>query len=373
MKVANGFEYAAILDKIAPKYLAMEGDVIGLQVGDLSKKVRKIMFTLDVLEPVVEEAIEKNVDMIISHHAFFYRPLKKIDTSTGQGRMIRKLIKHDIIVYNAHTNLDIAPDGVNDYLADALGLTDTETIVSTYQEPFVKIAVYVPQDAEEKVRTALYNNGAGEVGNDYKDTSFSYEGKGRFTPTGDADPAIGEVNEPTIVNEIKIETIIPKHLEETVIKAVRSVHPYEEPVIDCFDLSNLTYEQGLGRVGLLPKKTSMPAFIDHLKSELAIENVRFIGDIGKDVEKVAIIGGDGNKFIHQVKRTGADVYVTGDIYYHTGHDLLDLGLSTVDAGHHIEKIVKSVLKTKYQEEADNLKYDVELIVSEANTDPFLFQ
>lgn len=373
MKVANGYAYAEILEKIAPKYLAMKDDVIGLQIGDLSKKVRKIMFTLDVLEPVVEEAIEKNVDMIISHHAFLYRPLRKIDTSTGHGRMIRKLIKNDIIVYNAHTNLDIAPDGVSDYLAAAIGLTNTKLIVPTYQEPYVKLAVYVPKEAEEKIRTALHTNGAGEIGNNYKETSFSHEGKGRFTPDNEAKPAIGELGKGSIVKEIKIETVLPKHLETKVIQAVRLAHPYEEPVIDSYDLNNLTYQAGLGRVGLLPKKISMLSFIDHLKSKLAIENIRFIGDLNKEVQKVAIIGGDGNSFIHQVKRTGADVYVTGDIYYHTGHDLLELGLTTIDAGHNIEKVVKSNLKKKYQEAAEKANYDIEFIVSEVNTDPFLFR
>ncbi|MBC1377620.1 Nif3-like dinuclear metal center hexameric protein [Listeria innocua] len=372
MKVANGYEYTAIMEKIAPKKLAMEGDPIGLQVGDLSKKVRKVMFTLDVLEEVVDEAIEKRVDLIIAHHPFLYRPTQHIDTTTKQGKMIKKLIKHDITVFAAHTNLDIAQGGVNDILADLLHLQDTTMIEETYTEPYCKIAVYVPENELESVRLALVNNGAGQIGTNYTECTFHTTGIGSFKPGSDANPTIGEKETLTAIPEVKIEAIFPQYLTETITKAVKIAHPYEEPAIDVYTLETQTYKEGLGRVGTLPKKISMVSFIDKLKTAFAIDNVRFVGDLKASVQKVAIIGGDGNKFIHQAKATGADVFITGDVYYHTAHDLLAINLPTIDAGHNIEKVMKGFLKNKMEEQAKILDYEAEFIVSEVNTDPFQF-
>lgn len=372
MKVANGYEYIAILEKIAPKKLAMEGDPIGLQVGDLSRKVRKVMFTLDVLEDVVDEAIEKKVDLIIAHHPFLYRPTHRIDTTTQQGKMIKKLIKHDIAVFAAHTNLDVAEGGVNDILADLLRLQDTTFIEETYTEPYCKIAVYVPENELEAVRLALVNNGAGKIGTDYTECTFQTNGMGSFKPGENANPTIGEKEKFTTTPEVKIEAVFPKQLTETITKAVKIAHPYEEPAMDVYTLENLEYKEGLGRVGTLPKKMGMVTFIDKLKTAFAVEHVRFIGDLKTNVQKVAILGGDGNKFIHKAKATGADVFITGDVYYHTAHDLLAINLPTIDPGHNIEKVMKGYLKTKVEEQAKNLDYEAEFIVSEINTDPFQF-
>lgn len=236
MKTANGHEYAAILEEIAPKKLAMDGDPIGLQLGDLSKKVRKIMFTLDVLEEVVDEAVEEGVDMIIAHHPFLYRPLKKIDIETAQGRMIRKLIKHDIIVYAAHTNLDIAQGGVNDILADLLELRDTQVIVPTYQEEYTKIVVFVPEDAADAVRNALMQAGAGQIGTEYQECSYETLGTGRFKPSKNANPAIGEKEVLAEVPELRLEAIVRSGLARAAARAAQDAHPYEEPAIDIYPL-----------------------------------------------------------------------------------------------------------------------------------------
>ncbi|WP_163653099.1 Nif3-like dinuclear metal center hexameric protein [Listeria sp. PSOL-1] len=372
MKVANGYEFVAMLEQIAPKKLAMEGDPIGLEVGDLSKKVRKIMFALDVLETVVDEAIEKNVDMIIAHHPLLFRPVSKIDMTTAHGRMLRKLIKHDIIVYAAHTNLDIADGGVNDLLAELLELENTEVIVPTYHEDYAKIAVYVPEESHEAVRLALANNGAGEIGLGYEHCSFTVSGTGRFKPNKNANPSIGKALELTEVKEVKIEAVFPFSKKDQLIKAVKLVHPYEEPAIDVYKLENMSKTTGLGRVGQLKKEITADAFIDIVKNALALEYVRYIGDTSKTIQKVAVIGGDGNKFIYYVKHSGADIFITGDVYYHTAHDLLALDLPTIDAGHNIEKIMKGYLKKCFVARCKALDYEVDLIVSEINTDPFQF-
>ncbi|MBC1473574.1 Nif3-like dinuclear metal center hexameric protein [Listeria grandensis] len=372
MKVANGYEYVAILEGIAPKKYAMDGDPIGLQIGDLARKVRKIMFTLDVLENVVDEAISKGVDMIIAHHPLLFRPLKKIDFSTPEGRIVKKLIKHDIIVYAAHTNLDIADGGVNDALSELLGLTDTEIIVPTYKESYSKIAVYTPDFAEESIRLALVNNGAGKFSDLYSECTFSVDGTGRFLPGDEANPTIGKPGDLEVVQEVKIEAIFPHSQMDRIIKAVKLSHPYEVPVIDIYPIENVESAMGLGRIGNLPKAMELQGFIGLVKEKLSMENVRVIGNTNRSVRKVAIIGGDGNKFIHDVKRAGADVYITGDIYYHTGHDLLAIDLPTIDAGHYIEKVMKASLRKQFEETTQAQNYEVELIISEQNTNPFTF-
>ncbi|MBC1520840.1 Nif3-like dinuclear metal center hexameric protein [Listeria aquatica] len=372
MKTANGHEFVAMLEKIAPRKLAMESDPTGLQLGDLSKKVRKIMFTLDVLEDVVEEAIEQGVDMIIAHHPFLFRPVHKIDMETAQGRMIRKLIKHDIIVYAAHTNLDIAKGGVNDILANLLELKETEVIVPTHVEKYLKVVVFVPKESCETVRQVLMNNGAGQIGTEYESCSFEVMGTGKFKPSEKASPTIGKKGELAHVDEVRLEAIITEDLASQVVKAVKVAHPYEEPAIDLYPLEGLKHVEGLGRVGTLAKEIPLEVFVDIVKGVLSIEHLRLIGDPETKVKKVAVLGGDGNKFIHDAKRSGADVLITGDIYYHTGHDLLAIGLPTIDAGHNIEKVMKSYLKAEFEERSKDQGIEVELVVSEKNTDPFTF-
>ncbi|MBC6307972.1 Nif3-like dinuclear metal center hexameric protein [Listeria sp. FSL L7-1582] len=372
MKVANGYEYVAVLEGIAPKKYAMDGDPIGLQIGDLARKIRKIMFTLDVLENVVDEAIEKGVDMIIAHHPLLFRPLKKIDFATPQGRIVKKLIKHDIIVYAAHTNLDIVNGGVNDAISDLLGLSETEIIVPTYTETYSKIAVYTPDFAEETIRLALVNNGAGRFSDRYSECTFSIEGTGRFLPSDQANPTIGRPGDLETVQEIKIEAIFPHSEMDRIVKAVKLSHPYEVPVIDIYPIENVTSAMGLGRIGNLPKTIDLEAFIGFVKEKLSIDSVRVIGETNRSVRKVGIIGGDGNKFIHDVKRAGADVYITGDIYYHTGHDLMAIDLPTIDAGHYMEKVMKASLLKQFDEASELNGYEVDLIVSERNTNPFTF-
>ncbi|EFR96919.1 NIF3 domain protein, partial [Listeria ivanovii FSL F6-596] len=275
-------------------------------------------------------------------------------------------------VFAAHTNLDVAKGGVNDILADLLRLQDTTFIEETYTEPYCKIAVYVPENDLEAVRLALVNNGAGKIGTEYSECTFQTDGIGSFKPSSNAKPTIGKKGQLTNTPEVKIEAVFPEHLTETITKAVRIAHPYEEPAMDVYRLENLVYKEGLGRIGTLPKKMGMIAFIDKLKTAFAVENVRFIGDLKTTVKKVAIIGGDGNKFIHKAKATGADVFITGDVYYHTGHELLAINLPTIDPGHNIEKVMKGYLKTKIEEQAKILDYEAEFIVSEVNTDPFQF-
>ncbi|WP_421379899.1 Nif3-like dinuclear metal center hexameric protein [Bacillus salacetis] len=371
MKSVNGHEIISLFETLAPKELAEEGDPIGLQIGRLNQKIDKVMITLDVLEEVVDEAVEKGVKLIIAHHPPLFRPLKAIRTDTAQGRMIEKLIKNDISVYAAHTNLDVAEGGVNDLLAEALELKETKLLLPTYKEKLKKLAVFVPEEDAEQVRTALGEAGAGHIGN-YSHCSFSSEGTGRFLPGEGTDPHIGEKGKMESVGEVKVETIYPDKLERKVLRALFKSHPYEEVAYDIIPLENEGETLGLGRVGKLDSPMSLKEFAAYAKEKLNVENVRVTGTLTDSIQKVAVLGGDGNKFIHSAKFSGADVFVTGDLYYHTAHDAMMLGLNVLDAGHHIEKVMKEGVSRWMTEKSREKGMEVEFLVSNVNTDPFTF-
>ena len=192
MKKVNGHEVISLFEKWSPKRYAMEGDPVGLHIGALNRPVEKVLVTLDVNEEVVDEAIENGATLIIAHHPPIFRPLKGIFTDTPQGKMIEKCIKNDISVYAAHTNLDVAPGGVNDMLASLLGLKETEIVEQTYSEPLYKFTVFSPVTHAEEIRHVLASAGAGAIG-DYTGCSFSSSGTGRFTPVQGAEPFIGKI------------------------------------------------------------------------------------------------------------------------------------------------------------------------------------
>ncbi|EIT85198.1 hypothetical protein A374_10660 [Fictibacillus macauensis ZFHKF-1] len=369
-KYAYGHQVIGELHKLAPKHLAYEGDPIGLQVGNLALPVEKVMVVLDVLEPVVDEAIAKGVQLIIAHHPMIYRPLKNIDTATSQGRMIEKLLRHNITVYAAHTNLDIAKGGVNDWLAEALHLEQTSLLQVTAKETLYKLAVYVPTTHVEEVKEALAAAGAGHIG-DYSHCTFSSEGTGTFKPLEGSQPFLGSQGDIEHVREVKLETVLPSNRLSRVLSAMHNVHPYEEVAYDVYELQNEHKTYGIGIVGTLHEALSFDAFIQHVKGTLGVASLRAVKGHDRLIKKVAVVGGDGNKFIHAALAKGADVLVTGDLYYHTAHDAQYAGLSVVDPGHHIEKIMKPRL-CEYLQKALAGHYATEVMASTQSTDPFTF-
>ncbi|CAM3926978.1 Nif3-like dinuclear metal center hexameric protein [Mesobacillus thioparans] len=370
MKKVNGHEVIQLFEQFSPKAFAMEGDKIGLQIGALNQQVENVLIALDVTEEVVEEAIAKNVQLIIAHHPPIFRPLKKIATDTPTGRMIARLIKHDIAVYAAHTNLDVAKGGVNDLLAEALGLKDPKVLVPTYEDQLKKLVVFVPEENAEQIREAIGNAGAGAIGN-YSHCSFSASGKGRFLPGENTDPHIGEQGTLEAVNEVRVETIFPQSIEKKVIQAMIKAHPYEEVAYDVYRLENSGEQLGLGRIGKVDE-TTLADYAKFVKGALGVDQVRVVGDLNAKVKKVAVLGGDGNKYFTQAKFRGADVYITGDIYYHTAHDALMDGLNMIDPGHNVEKIMKKGTAAVMERLSKEKGYEVQFIASEIDTNPFTF-
>jgi dinuclear metal center YbgI/SA1388 family protein len=359
-----------LMEKWAPKQLAYDWDNVGLQVGSYNQPVNKIMVTLDVLESVVDEAIQKEVNLIIAHHPLLFKPMKQINFDSPQGRVIRKLIDHQITVYAAHTNLDAAVGGVNDMLCQSIGIQATGNLLESSTQSLLKIVVYVPKTHIEQIRSALSNSGAGHIGN-YSHCTFQTKGEGTFKPLEGTNPYIGTTNQLEFVDEVRMETIVPEEKLNQVITSILKAHPYEEPAYDIYPLKNSGKRFGIGRVGVLPQKTTLEALCNLIKKSLNISSLKITGDLQKKVEKVAILGGSGEKYIHTAKQKGADVYITGDMTFHTAQDAWQMGLSVIDAGHYIEKIMKKHTVDYLKNELKNHS-SIEILMSETNTDPFQF-
>lgn len=368
---ANGQTIIQYVEQLAPKHLAMEGDKIGLHVGTLQKQVKKVMVALDVLDHVVDEAIAEGVDLIVAHHAVIFRPLKHLRTDLPAGRLYEKLIKHDIAVYTAHTNLDTAEGGMNDWLAEAIGLTDVEPLDEHVQDPLKKLVVYVPVSHAEAVLTAISQAGAGWIGN-YSHCTFQTRGIGTFMAQAGTNPYIGKVGELERVEEIRLETILPQSRQNAVISAMKKAHPYEEAAYDIYPLDLPGKKLGIGRIGKLPGPMTLRELALLVKERFDLKGLRVIGELDDKVKKVAVVGGDGNSFVGKAGFRGADVLITGDIYYHTAHDAQAEGLHIIDAGHNIEKIMKEKLAEYLAAKCKEAGYATEVIASRVHTDPFCF-
>ncbi|MBW4080119.1 Nif3-like dinuclear metal center hexameric protein [Paenibacillus sp. S150] len=368
---AKGQTVIGYMEQLAPKHLAEEWDNVGLQLGSLQKEITGVLVALDVNETVVDEAISRGCNLIIAHHAIIFRPIKAIQTDTKAGRLYEKLIKNDIAVYISHTNLDVAEGGMNDWMAEALGIQEGAPIKEIHTEQLSKLVVFVPKDHHQKVLDAILNAGAGWIGN-YSHCSFNIEGYGTFIPGEGSEPYLGEQGRLERAEEIRIETIVPLPIRNTVVQAMLKAHPYEEVAYDLYSMDLKGRSFGLGRVGKLKEPTTLGQFIETVKSGLQVEHVRVVGDLNRPIRKAAVMGGSGAKYYNSAIFKGADVLVTGDIDYHTAQDAALAGITLIDPGHNAEKIMKAKVAEWIAGKLVEHKYDTAVHASEANTEPFKF-
>lgn len=358
-----------IIEKLAPKKLMLEWDNPGLMVGDFSKDVGKILVTLTVTPEVMDYAVKNRFDMIISHHPVIFKPLKSLRWDLPLGKIIASAIRHGIVIYSAHTNLDVAWDGINDVLTKALELADVQIMKKTYEEPLKKIVVFVPRGYEQTVRDAMGDAGAGFIGN-YSHCSFNINGTGTFKPLEGTHPFIGKAGNLEHVDEVRVETIVPEGLVKKVISAMLKVHPYEEVAYDIYPVENQGKMYGLGRIGRLKSPMTLKEFGEMVKQKLRATFVKVTGDLSKPVSKVALCGGAAGELFHVAAMKGADVFISGDVKYHDALDALELGLSIIDAGHFpTENLIIPVLKDYLKKEIEKLGEEVEIDIYEGK-DPF---
>ena len=319
------------IEQIAPMSYQESYDNSGLIVGDYSQEVSGVVICLDVIESVVEEAIQLGANMIIAHHPIVFKGLKRFNGNNYVERTVMLAIKNDIAIYAAHTNIDSVRGGVSEKICDLIGLKNKK-ILSPVSEDLKKLVTFVPVDHADKVREALFIAGAGNIGN-YDACSYTTEGIGTFRGGEDAKPFVGEKGEVHQEIEVRFETIFPKHLKGKIIGALLDHHPYEEVAYDIYALENNNSQAGLGMIGELETPENSVDFLKRIKEIFRSGCVRHTEIVKKEVKKVAVCGGSGSFLLHKAMSAKADIFVTGDFKYHEFFDA-EGKLIIADIGHY---------------------------------------
>ena len=315
---------------IAPLNLQEDYDNSGLIIGDERAVVRNCLITLDVTEKVVDEALKKDCNLIVSHHPLIFRGLKRLTGKNDLERSVMKAIQNDISIVSMHTNLDNSLLGVNRKLADKLGLLKTR-ILKPMSGKLLKVSVYCPLKSAELVRNAMFEAGAGSIGN-YDQCSFSVAGKGSFRAQAGTHPFVGEIGKLHLEDEMLIQVVVPDYALDKVIHAMKQVHPYEEVAFDIFQLQNDFEQVGAGMIGELEREKTEKEFLAHVCEVIGIPCLRHSHLLGKKVKTVAICGGSGFFLLPDARRNQADVFLTADVKYHEFFEA-DSKILLVDGGH----------------------------------------
>lgn len=318
------------LEKKAPLSLQESYDNAGLLTSNADWECRGVLCTLDATEAVILEARERGCNLVVAHHPIIFGGLKKLNGKNYVERTVISAIKNDIAMYAIHTNLDNVLDGVNDRIADRLGLTNRR-ILSPKAGQLMKLYTFVPHAQANQVREALFAAGAGHIG-EYSETSFNSEGTGTFKGSENTNPFAGQPGKRHEEKEVKIEVILPAYLQPSVVKALWEAHPYEEVAYDLVSLSNDNQLVGSGLLGELPEALDETGFLHMLKTSFELKMVKHTPLLGKKIKKVAVCGGSGSFLSGKALAAGADVYVTSDIKYHEFFDANDRIL-LADIGH----------------------------------------
>ncbi len=338
MKVCEIVDY---LDSQYPSSYCEDYDNTGLLIGSHEVIVKAVLVCVDVTEEVIDEAISKNCQMIISHHPLIFGAIKRLTGKSAQERAIEKAIRHELCVFAMHTNLDNLFPGVNGAICQKLGVLDAQ-ILKPKENLLRKIVTFVPESHTETVRQALFDAGAGKIGN-YDSCSFNTHGQGSFRALEDAKPFAGTVNKLHFEPEVKIEAIYPLHLEKNIIAAMLDAHPYEEVAYDILLLGNKDKYAGSGIIGKLPEPIDAIKFLNDVKSKLGLPNLKFSGLLERKIQKVALCGGAGSFLIAQAMNAGADVFLTSDLKYHD-YFLPEQQMLLVDFGHYeSEQVTKDLI------------------------------
>ena len=370
LKRARVSDIIALLNQFAPEKLAEDWDNVGLQVGDYNTEVNKILIALDVNKKVLKEAIEKEVELIIAHHPVIFSELDSLTRNTELGDLIYQAIKADISIYVMHTNYDIADEGLNHQLLKRLELKETGILHKTGEQDLKKLAVFVPQDRADQLRNAMAKEGAGWIG-DYSYCFFKQGGIGSFKPLTGTNPYIGEQDEISEVEEVKLETVVKASDLKTVIEKMLKAHPYEEVAYDVYNLENKSKAIGIGKVGELETKLVIKDYLELIKERLDLASLKVVADsLEENIKKVAVCGGSGADYIKSAAAKGVDLYITGDVKYHQAQLAEELGLNLVDAGHYgTEKIMKDAVCHKLIDQLAANNYEAKVITSKINTNP----
>ncbi len=363
-----------LLDEWFPPAHADSWDAVGLVCGDPATDVRRILLAVDPVTAVADEAVADGAQLLVCHHPLFLKGVHGVAATEPKGRIVHRLLSAGCGLFTAHTNADSPAGGVSESLALALGLEHVRPLEADPGPSYDKIVVFAPTDSAERIRFALAEVGAGAIG-DYDSCTFTTPGQGRFRPLEGANPTIGEVGRVESVEEVRIETVCPRHLRADAVAAMVAAHPYEEVAYDVVPLAQLDEpDRGSGRVGRLGSPMTLADFaarVSDVLSETA-HGVRVAGDPDQLVETVGLCGGAGDFLLDRSRAAGVDVYLTSDLRHHPASGLREHGApALVDVAHWAaEATWLPVLRRRL---TDELGATVEVRVSTTNTDPWTFR
>ena len=366
----NGKDIIKYLEDWAPKGIAWDKDNVGLQIGSPEIKVKNILLSLDLSNAVIEDAIKNKCNFIITHHPVLYHPLKKLEFSKNQtALMIEKLIKNDITLYSAHTNLDFTKHGVSHQLAKRINLKQIRFLKNLSSNQ-VKLAVYVPLSDINKVADAVHQSGGGIIG-EYSHCSFRTSGTGTFKGSQESNPSIGSKGKIEYVEEVKLEVLVDEWNLNGVIMAMQKAHPYEEVAYDIYTLKNENINYGMGAIGKLERAFDTREFLNLISTKLKITNFRFTSGKKKKIQFVAVCGGSCGEMLNEAIRQDADAFITADLRYHTFQDA-EGKILLIDAGHYETEMpvldeVQKRLKT-YLSKNGNIR----VLKFKGSTNPIVF-
>ncbi|HPS62925.1 MAG TPA: Nif3-like dinuclear metal center hexameric protein [Bacteroidales bacterium] len=356
-------DIAAHLESLAPLPLQEDYDNSGWLIGDPEVEFRRALLCLDLTNAVMEEAIREDCNLVIAHHPFIFRGLKKIVAGEPETHIITTAIRHNIAVYAIHTNLDNVLDGLNARVMSMIGVEDCR-VLRPQPGKLLKLAVFCPDGHADSVREALFSAGAGKIGN-YDCCSYNVSGEGTFRPSDKANPYVGEKNTLHHEPEIRIEVIFPRHLEGRVVAALLKAHPYEEVAYDLYPLENLYPLAGSGLIGALKEPLDEAGFLTRVRQATGIPVIRHSPLRNTAVQRVALCTGSGGFLIRDALRAGADIFLTADLRY---HDFFGLHprMIIADIGHYeSERWVKDWLYNVLNEKFPTFAF----LISNADTNP----
>ncbi len=354
------------LERLAPISYQESYDNSGLLTGDSQWNATGVLVTLDCIEKVVDEAIEKKCNLIVAHHPIIFKGLKNLNGKNYVERTLIKAIKNDIAIYAIHTNLDNVIQGVNHKIAHKIGLTDL-TVLSPKADVLTKMVTFIPPTHVDKVMQAIHEAGAGNIGK-YTHCSFRITGTGAFQPTDEAKPHVGKINQLEKIEEVRVEVIFPNFQENRVLKALKATHPYEEVAYYLQPVSNKNQEVGSGLIGRFEKPMEPEAFLKRLKAVMNTACVRHTELPTNPIRKVAVCGGSGSFLLPMAKALKADAYVSADFKYHEFFDA-DGRILIADVGHYeSEQYTKDLLKEVLEEKFPNFAINF----SETVTNPISY-
>lgn len=334
-------EVTAVLEELAPLTYAEDFDNVGLLVGSYTQEVIGVLVTLDTLENVVDEAIEKKCNLIISFHPIIFSGLKSITGSTYVERVVIKAIKNNIAIYSMHTALDNSKEGVSAKICEVLDIINPKILIPQ-KSTIKKLTTYVPLNTAEQLKNALFEAGAGNVGN-YSNCCFTSQGIGSFKADKHAKPTIGTIGETHFEEEVQINITFSASVEKEVMNALFKNHPYEEVAYEVISLENANQNIGMGMIGTLKKPMGENDFLKLVKKRMNASGIRHSKLLNKEIEKVAVLGGSGAFAIQAAKVVGADIFITADVKYHQFYEADDK-MVIADIGHfETEQFTKNLL------------------------------